>query len=282
MPYRAPDTLDWNAEKIIINLLSYYNGSRMLKNLHDSISFAIAAAITAIAGLPVLLSIIAGNVRADGERQTQRRVPGVLTGKREAMAFYGLFSHVYDLVNKRFYSDAMRNEAVKLADVAQGSVVLDAGCGTGYTTKAILDGLSSGEVIGVDLTAQQIGRASEKLRFEKSKLSLLLCDVENLPFRKNVFDAAVSVGAIEYFPDPKEAIREMARVTKANCKVVVGGPELHWFRNLFLDRVFYTPSIEELKGFFADASLRQVKGVLTGVDTLFGTNRYVVLVEGVR
>jgi ubiquinone/menaquinone biosynthesis C-methylase UbiE len=42
----------------------------------------------------------------------------------------------------------------------------------------------------------------------------------------SLFDAVVSVEAIEYFPDPKRALKGKARVVKHGSRVVVGDLEL--------------------------------------------------------
>mgnify|MGYP006268858961 CR=1 FL=1 len=90
----------------------------------------------------------------------------------------------------------------------------------------------------------------------------------------------VSVGAVEYFPNPEATVREMLRVSKQGGKIVVGGPEFRWFRRVYLDRVFYTPSAQELEAIFTKAELRNVKSILTGIDTFFNTSQYVVVVAG--
>jgi SAM-dependent methyltransferase len=165
----------------------------------------------------------------------------------------------------------------KLVDREELLRVLDVGCGTDYTTAGILRLGSVCEVVGVDQNHKQLQRAAQNLYIEKTKLSLYRGDVENLPFADEVFDAVVSVGAVEYFPDPERALKEMARVAKHGGEVVVGGPEFNWFKKVLLHKVFYVPAQRDFEGVFYRAGLKKVKLMLTGVATFFGTDKYILI-----
>ena len=84
-----------------------------------------------------------------------------LMNERRTMYFYSIFSWVYDVVNPHFYSDDMRIQAASLAGIKESSNVLDVGCGTGYTTEAIINASKYGNVIGVDITIQQLKKAEK-------------------------------------------------------------------------------------------------------------------------
>lgn len=253
----------------------------MTGKVRDSLLFGWAACLTAVMGL-VAFVIIAVKEKSHMGVQTGKQVGSFLADKRRAISFYGVFSKVYDAVNGFFYTDTMRNKVAELANIRQHSRVLDVGCGTGYTTEAVLKKASLGEVVGIDLTPQQLGKAANKLKPKSALVNLSRGDTENLPFRDNTFDAVVSVGAVEYFPNPERALKEMARVVKLGGKVVVGGPEFEWFRKMSLDKTFYTPSAAEVKRFFRQAKLQDIKCTLTGVSTYFNTDKYVVFVAGTK
>ncbi len=176
----------------------------------------------------------------------------------------------------------MRSEIVNQVGGGNSLRVLDVGCGTGYTTKGILHLPNVGEVVAVDMNPYQLARATKNVRLYKRKTFFSMGDVENLPFQDGSFDAVVSVGAIEYFPNPQLALKEITRVTKLNGKVVVCGPEATWFGKLGLNRVFFTPSANEVEALFHRSGLTQIASVLAGVKTFFGTNSYVVVVTGMK
>jgi ubiquinone/menaquinone biosynthesis C-methylase UbiE len=220
------------------------------------------------------------------EKVKKRRPTGgahaFLADKKRALAYYDALSPVYDLLNPYLYTLSMRGEIMKLVNGDQALRVLDVGCGTGYTTGGLLRLHSLCEVVGVDQNHKQLQKAAKNLRLEKARTSLSRGDAENLPFRDEAFDAVVSVGAVEYLPDPERALKEMARVVKHGGRVVVGGPEFDWFKKLFLHRVFYAPAAQDFKSIFYRAGLQTMKTVLTGVNTFFSTNKYVLVVAGTR
>ncbi len=99
----------------------------------------------------------------------------------------------------------------------QGEIILDAGCGTGVFT---LDILSSGaHVIGLDISLPMLKRAAGKVK--RQPLQIVLADMLSLPFQKNSFDKVVSVTALEFIKDAKDAVRELFRVTKRGGIIVV-------------------------------------------------------------
>jgi len=183
-------------------------------------------------------------------------------------------------LNPYFYTYAMREEIVSQLKNGVKLRVLDVGCGTGYTTSGILNREDVFEVVGLDMNPVQLKRAVKNLVSEKDRVSISRGDADNLPFTDGSFDVVISVGAIEYFPDPESALKELARVTKPDGTVVVCGPESGWFSKVALNKILYTPSAEELERIFRKAALTMVKSHLTGVKTFFGTANYAVFATG--
>ncbi len=253
----------------------------MLDEARNSISFSWATIISAIISVTILALILLEE-KSGIKKHPRTQSAAFLADKTRAAAFYRIFSAVYDTVNVHFYTDAMREQATSLADISSSSKVLDVGCGTGYTTQAILSKQKTGGVFGIDLTSQQLKRASRNLKTAKTRLSLCRGDAEHLPFREQTFDSVVSVGALEYFADPKRVLKEMARVLKTGGRVVVGAPEDSWFKKTYLNRILYTPSAKELEQFLIEAKLMNVQYLLTGVNTYLGTRRYVVVAAGTK
>jgi SAM-dependent methyltransferase len=251
----------------------------MAGKLGNSVMFFLAGLLLSV------VSLVALPLAAKEKLQKRRRAReprAFLADKKRALAYYNVLSSAYDVLNPYLYTSSIRSEVAKLVDREEPLHVLDVGCGTGYTTRAILRMGNVCEVVGVDQNHNQLRKASRNLSAEKMRLSLSRGDVENLPFTDAVFDAVVSVGAVEYFPDPEKALREMARVTKQHGRVVVGGPELDWFRKIRLHRLFYTPAQKDFELLFCRAGLRSVESELTGVDTVFGTGKYVLIAAGTK
>jgi ubiquinone/menaquinone biosynthesis C-methylase UbiE len=99
----------------------------------------------------------------------------------------------------------------------KGEIILDAGCGTGIFT---LDTLSSGsKVIGVDVSLPMLRQAGKKL--EGYPFLMLSADMLHLPFPEGFFDKVVSVTALEFIKDGKDAVGELFRATKRGGCIVV-------------------------------------------------------------
>jgi ubiquinone/menaquinone biosynthesis C-methylase UbiE len=100
---------------------------------------------------------------------------------------------------------------------APGEIILDAGCGTGVFTSDII---SSGlQVIGLDISLPMLKRAAEK--FGESPFRAVQGDISTLPFREESFDKVVSVTALEFIAEAKNAVAELFRVAKKGGVVVV-------------------------------------------------------------
>lgn len=87
--------------------------------------------------------------------------------------------------------------------------ILDAGCGTGYFThKFASDGHF---VIGVDVDPVVVAHGR---RSAGPSPSCAVADMKALPFPDHSFDCVVAVTSLCFVADPREAIRELLRVTR--------------------------------------------------------------------
>jgi SAM-dependent methyltransferase len=102
---------------------------------------------------------------------------------------------------------------LQFAQVADGCVVLDVGCGTGALAFAAAD-IRSVNVTGIDPCTAYIRHAQERaagypVRFDVG-------DARALPYPDAAFDRAVSMLVLNFLPEPVTALREMIRVTRPN------------------------------------------------------------------
>jgi len=96
---------------------------------------------------------------------------------------------------------------------------LDVGCGPGIVAEALAR--HAGEVIGCDLTPAMLERV--RARAAAAGLANITCipaRAESLPFENDYFDVVVSRSAVHHFPDPRAALREMARVVRSGGRVI--------------------------------------------------------------
>lgn len=124
---------------------------------------------------------------------------------------------VYDAIV--FPLRRMRQRVARLADVQPGMQVLDVATGTGAQAIAFAD--AGAEVTAVDLSAAMLRVARRKVG--RRTIVFREGDARALPFRSGSFDrAGISFGLHEMPPSVRrEALRELARVTKADGRVVI-------------------------------------------------------------
>jgi len=107
-------------------------------------------------------------------------------------------------------------------------VVLDAGCGTGRLTAELLEALPRGRVVGVDLSQNMLGSAREHLAQFGTRVSLVACDLQHLPFADG-FDVIVSTAVFHWVLDQDRLFQNLRRALvsggwlEAQCG---GGPNL--------------------------------------------------------
>jgi ubiquinone/menaquinone biosynthesis C-methylase UbiE len=102
-----------------------------------------------------------------------------------------------------------------LPHLRQGMSLLDCGCGPGSVTLDLARIVAPGQVVGVDIDAGEVKRASAlaagqgvtHVRFETG-------NVYALPFANETFDAVYSNALLDHLREPLNALREIRRVLK--------------------------------------------------------------------
>lgn len=101
-----------------------------------------------------------------------------------------------------------------LEPMGTGSV-LDVGCGTGWFTRQLAARLP-GRVVGIDLDPAMLAYA----RCQFGEIPYAVADAQALPFPDAGMDAVVSVTALCFVQDWRQALEEMVRV--ARRRIVLG------------------------------------------------------------
>lgn len=107
---------------------------------------------------------------------------------------------------------------------AQGSRVLDVGCGPGTDTLPMGTLVGEwGRVFGVDKDAAVIAGAQARAASEgvEGWVWHKVAEAADLPFERNYFDAVRAEQLFSYLPDPRPSFREMVRVTRPGGYLVV-------------------------------------------------------------
>lgn len=114
----------------------------------------------------------------------------------------------------------MGNEIIRMIHSKKNKIVLDVAAGTGEPGLTIATILNGGKVVITDLAEDMLGIARENAKRRGiTNFETYACDVCELPFADNIFDAISCRFGFMFFPDMLLAAREMVRVMKPGAKI---------------------------------------------------------------
>lgn len=102
-----------------------------------------------------------------------------------------------------------------------GKRLLDAGCGSGWFSRAA-------HQRGARVTSLDVGVELLNETLRKAPVTAVIGDALTLPFRDASFDIVVSSEMIEHTVKPAQAVREMGRVLKPDGTLVLTCPNRAW------------------------------------------------------
>jgi len=110
-----------------------------------------------------------------------------------------------------------------LGPIYPGEAVLDIGCGTGFDTLAAARLVGpEGRVVGIDVSAEMIGKARANLALlDMQNVSFQVGAAESLPFPDNDFDVVISNGVFNLTLDKAKALQEAHRVLKPGGRLLL-------------------------------------------------------------
>jgi demethylmenaquinone methyltransferase/2-methoxy-6-polyprenyl-1,4-benzoquinol methylase len=180
---------------------------------------------------------------------------GPATGTLEEPQVRAMFDRIagfYDVMNSVMTAGLhhkWRRRAADLAGVGPGARVLDVACGTGDLAIELARRVTpGGEVIGSDFSEEMLVHARRKA----PELTFEWGNALGLSYETDSFDAATVGFGARNFSDLEQGLREMARVVRPGCRVVVleittpTRPPLSTFYRLWFDRV--VPVIGKIAG----------------------------------
>ena len=127
------------------------------------------------------------------------------------------------------------------------ALVLDLCAGTGEMAVTLLSRKSfKGIVILCDFNSDMLKVAQAKLKRLKllERVCIVLCDVEKIPFKNNIFDGAMMGFSLRHMEDLNLFFKETKRVLKKDKRAVfldVAHPEVKLIKSLYFlyyDRIF--------------------------------------------
>jgi ubiquinone/menaquinone biosynthesis C-methylase UbiE len=136
---------------------------------------------------------------------------------REISEKYDRFARWYDWVEGVPDLLGVRRLRRSLLERASGRV-LEVAVGTGKNFAHYPSGC---RITAPDISSEMLKVARERAVKLSMDVSFLVADAEALPFPDNSFDTVVSSLSTCTFPDPVAALKEMARVCRAEARVLL-------------------------------------------------------------
>ena len=99
--------------------------------------------------------------------------------------------------------------------------VLDAGCGSGFVTRNLLDLFPDLNITGIDYGIDRVEDAKRLAKEEGKEATFLEASLYDLPFKDNEFDMVVSRFVFHHLDDHQKAMNELYRVVKPGGQVVI-------------------------------------------------------------
>ncbi len=135
----------------------------------------------------------------------------------------------WDQMRESFFSEAVREKALSMADVQEGKVAADLGAGSGFITEGLLHkGL---KVIAVDQSQAMISVMREKFA-EAEGIDFRVGDSNRLPITDGAVDYAFANMYLHHVESPLGAVKEMARILRPAGKLVITDLDEHAFEFL--------------------------------------------------
>ena len=146
----------------------------------------------------------------------------------KAQRVRGVFDSVatrYDLMNDLMSMGlhrAWKAYTVMVANVSEGSRVLDIAAGTGDLAIAFAKKVgASGQVVHTDINEAMLRTGRDRLLDAGVALPTMVCDAEKLPFPDNHFDVVTVAFGLRNMTHKDQALKEMNRVLKPHGKLLV-------------------------------------------------------------
>ncbi len=159
---------------------------------------------------------------------------GVHLGPRLVAWLYDLTARHYNGI-KQFdpaYEEWFIGEplAQALAHIPEATV-LDAATGTGRVPLTLLRQTGfRGRVIGLDSSRRMLTQAARDTRAWSGRVTLIWLEASRLPFDDGSFDAVTCMEALEFMPDTRRALAELARVLRPGGVLLVTNRVGSWAR----------------------------------------------------
>ncbi len=172
-------------------------------------------------------------------------------------AYFASVAAKWDEIRAGYFTEEMRDAAIRKAGLQEGTVVADVGTGTGFVAAGLAR--IAAKVFGFDASAEMLKVAAKNLaRFGNVELRQAPGDV--IPLSDGSLDGVFANMYLHHAPDPGKAIAEMARLLKPGGVLCITDLDTHnhkWQREQMAD-LWLGFKREQIKQWLTLAGLEQV------------------------
>jgi SAM-dependent methyltransferase len=136
-------------------------------------------------------------------------------------------------LRERWWNDEFTEFLTETLRPRSGNRILDVGCGEGIAEVQLGRlHVSQLKLFGVDLMIERVMVARHETASHNQRVGFASADACHLPFPDGVFDSTFCVAVLQHIGDVDVAVREFARVTRTQGRVLVVEPdnsERYWY-----------------------------------------------------
>jgi len=173
-----------------------------------------------IDGIPNMLFSSAENSTNLEWREGQRKFFNNWIEKKEEKST--IISNSFAWFFKNFYNK-YTGSIIKFVRKIPGSLVVDLGSGDGKFSSLALSTRNDLHLVCVDLSLESLKRAKRRIfndNQKKGKASFVLADVNNLPFRKQVFDGAMIIMLLHHLSN-LDVLSSISQILKRGGNLLI-------------------------------------------------------------
>jgi len=144
----------------------------------------------------------------------------LMRGWNEKYATIDYYDHIAPFYDK-VYKDEQKEKidvALRYISLSKESIVLDAGCGTGFLFKYLSEKVKL--LVGLD-TSPGILTKAKRLATSFSNVHLIRADADFTPFPEGIFDGVFALTLLQNMPNHLWTLNELRRVGKDHSVFVV-------------------------------------------------------------
>ena len=134
--------------------------------------------------------------------------------KQKVIASFDSASEGYDCPGLRFFVESA-SWMINNLELKGNENLLDIATGTGHVAITAARKLGSGKVTGIDLSERMLRKAvSKATKSNLQNVTFRHCDIEDMGFANNTFDAACCAFGLFFLPDMENGLRCISKVLK--------------------------------------------------------------------